>query len=462
MRKSTIYLILITALFSCIYSIQASAGTCWNGGHEGTAPWYVKDGPGGSDSVAYDDVNYCVNAVAIEGDSVHVPAGSATWTAMLSITKGIILQGAGIDNTVIINGIINARAGDFLISIAPAVLADNPYIEVTGFTFDANSEGGCIRVLCKDNTYAYTNFRIHQNKLKNTEDDGDSYMSIRTKGDCFGLIDNNKFVDNQYDFKVYGDDQDSWDDYPGIANVGSASYLYIENNTSTGAKNFILTSGEGARWVYRYNTVDISSLGSGNGILDAHGNTRNDGVVAHEAYENTYTNGYSVSLHDFRGGTAMIYNNNYALGGSCNGLLKIREEDCYQSGIDCIYPGQDPITGSYLWNNRNSNENKIVCMLEYDDETANMIEEDRDYWTDMDDWTLGGENPSNFFYDVASKRPGTCSDDDSYWETDTKKLFRCDGDNNWIFVYKPYTYPHPLVKPAPAKNLRITAYSHLM
>ena len=99
MRKSTIYLILITALFSCIYSIQASAGTCWNGGHEGTAPWYVKDGPGGSDSVAYDDVNYCVNTVAIEGDSVHVPAGSATWTSMLSITKGIILQGAGIDRS---------------------------------------------------------------------------------------------------------------------------------------------------------------------------------------------------------------------------------------------------------------------------------------------------------------------------------------------------------------------------
>ena len=452
MRKSTLYLILITALFSCIYSIQAYAGTCWNGGYEGSAPWYVKNGRGGSDSVAYDDVNYCVNTVAGKGDSVHVPAGSATWTSMLTITKGIKLQGAGIDNTTLINGITNTGAGDFLVNISPGTLSDNPYIEITGFTFDANSEGGCIRISCEDNTYAYTNFQVHNNKLKNTLDDGDSYMSIRSKGDCFGLINNNQFVDNWYDFKVYGDDQDSWDDYPGITNIGSANYLYIENNTSTGANRFILTSGEGARWVYRYNTVDISNLGSGDGILDAHGNTRNDGVVAFEVYENIFTNGSGGTMVDIRGGTSMVYNNDWQMSA---GKMQVREEDCYSRGI-CNYPPEDPIANTYIWNNRKSTYgNVLVSVNQFDDEEYNVLDENRDWWDDSTG-TENTESPSNFDYDVASSRPSTCSDDDSYWETDTKKLYRCDGPDNWVFVYKPYTYPHPLVKPAPAKRLRIT------
>jgi hypothetical protein len=35
-----------------------------------------------------------------------------------------------------------------------------------------------------------------------------------------------------------------------------------------------------------------------------------------------------------------------------------------------------------------------------DNETANMIMEDRDYWTDMEEWVLSGENSSvlNFKY----------------------------------------------------------------
>ncbi|GBE19284.1 protein metal binding site [archaeon BMS3Abin17] len=390
-------------------------------------------------SCSQSDVQAAIDS-ASDGDTVLVPEGSCVWNSSVLVTKGIILQGAGIDKTLITNGIINTGAGDFLISIAPSVLADNPYVEITGFTFDANSEGGCIRISCEDNTYAYTNFRIHHNKFKNTLDDGDSYMSIRTKGDCFGLIDNNQFVDNQYDFKVYGDNQDSWDDYPGIANIGSTNYLYIENNTSTGANRFILTSGEGARWVYRYNIVDISNLGSGNGILDAHGNTRNDGVVAFEVYENVFTNGSGGTMVDIRGGTSMVYNNDWQMSG---GKIQIREEDCYSRGI-CNYPSEDPITNTYIWNNRKSTySNVLVSVNQFDNEVFNVLDENRDWWDD----TTGTENtesPSNFDYGVASSRSSTCSDDDSYWETDTKKLYRCVGDNNWMFIYIPYTYPHPL------------------
>jgi len=47
-----------------------------------------------------------------------------------------------------------------------------------------------------------------------------------------------------------------------------------------------------------------------------------------------------------------------------------------------------------------------------------MVEEDVDYWDDMKVWALGPEDSSNFSYDVAANRAGTCTDDDVYWETD--------------------------------------------
>ncbi len=90
-----------------------------------------------------------------------------------------------------------------------------------------------------------------------------------------------------------------------------------------------------------------------------------------------------------------------------------------------------------------TNKQKLLSLWEFDEERYNMIEEDRDYWSDMGH-NDGGEGYCNFIYDVHAKRPTTCSDDDCYWETDNKKLYRCDGTNNWILVYEPYKYPHPL------------------
>ena len=45
-------------------------------------------------SVSLSDVHAAIRA-ATDGDTVTVPAGTATWTATLNITKNITLQGAG-------------------------------------------------------------------------------------------------------------------------------------------------------------------------------------------------------------------------------------------------------------------------------------------------------------------------------------------------------------------------------
>src|SRR5207253_1534531 len=52
---------------------------------------------------------------ATYGDTVVVPAGTCQWTAVLSITKGIIFAGAGASQTVIQSGGI----GSFMLNYTP-------------------------------------------------------------------------------------------------------------------------------------------------------------------------------------------------------------------------------------------------------------------------------------------------------------------------------------------------------
>jgi len=55
-------------------------------------------------SVSFGDVRSAIGS-ACDGDTVAIPAGTASWTSTLTITKGITLQGAGNDKTVILDDV---------------------------------------------------------------------------------------------------------------------------------------------------------------------------------------------------------------------------------------------------------------------------------------------------------------------------------------------------------------------
>ena len=59
------------------------------------------------------DVQTAVDS-AHSGDTVDVPVGSATWNSNLTLTKGLMLRGAGIGNTIIISGYEPSRPGNTL------------------------------------------------------------------------------------------------------------------------------------------------------------------------------------------------------------------------------------------------------------------------------------------------------------------------------------------------------------
>ena len=74
-------------------------------------------------------------AAAGRGDTVTVPAGSATWSNTLTLTKGISLLGAGRDNLLL------TRSGGAAIPINPdsTAISNEETIRVDGFTFDGNN-----------------------------------------------------------------------------------------------------------------------------------------------------------------------------------------------------------------------------------------------------------------------------------------------------------------------------------
>jgi hypothetical protein len=402
---------------------------------------------------------------AAAGDTVTVPAGSCTWDTSLSITKGVILQGAGTSSTIITSNLTAANYTDYLITYQIAVPATDGMVDISGFKFDSNSKGGGILVLNLSSTAIY-NLRIHGNIFTRSDYTHGSYekhASIYSLGNVFGLVDNNYFIDNYKDIVVLGYDSESWADFPASGNMGTNKYLYVENNSSTvgatwaaGSNRdlFLGESGQGARFVSRYNTIDCTYCTNGTSIWDFHGDTLNRGVVAGEIYNELVTSSGNAVSQEYasfrqRGGVAIVFNNSQQYGTDADRTsYRIEEEygTCTNGG-GCpdgyagTCTGGDVVNNSYYWGSTNQRNGQHIGFLSVD--TFNCFSEQVEYWSDTQDNT---HTASTYFTkDVAASRNlTTCTAQDVYWETDAKKLYRCTATNTWTQIYTPYTCPHPL------------------
>jgi hypothetical protein len=252
------------------------------------------------------DVQAGVDA-ASGGDTVVVPPGRCTWTTPVVVAKkGIVLEGAGVDQTTIAD---QSADGALLITGASAA----GFVTVTGFTFEKGSShaGGLIAI---DGKEAELAFRVHHVR---TLVASCCTRGIETTG-VYGLIDHVTFdvtatSGSIQSVSVTGSPDGTDGGFTPWARplaLGTDQAVTIEDdafNYGTVDEDCIDAYG-GARLVVRHNTFRSAHIGFHG--FDS-GNRRS--VFSYEIYGNTFTNDSTTTFRGatLRGGTGVLYDNAY-------------------------------------------------------------------------------------------------------------------------------------------------------
>ncbi len=313
-------------------------------------------------SAALADVKSAI-ALAREGDTVIVPAGEASWTSTLVITKGITLQGATsiggnlsspvvTDKTVILDDVPRqsqrhppAKQQQGLAQQPSKIASGAASLRgQTGAAFKSNTaavpktgEMSAILVarLKPDQSFRLTGFTFRYGSVTPFADNGGVHLVgtcpsaridhchfdqlyanpfIMTHGQIYGVVDHCVLDERgrALTFQVYHDGwgghthgDGSWAD---ATYFGSEKFLFIEDNTFRNAKGYKsngIDSYGGGRYVARHNYLVDTPIG-GHGT-ETSGRLR--GVRAIEVYNNTRVWNLADPRDQLRSGTMLEFNN---------------------------------------------------------------------------------------------------------------------------------------------------------
>jgi hypothetical protein len=280
---------------------------------------------------------------------------------------------------------------------------------------------------------------------------------------------------------------DGGDNYAGLTQwqksmvLDNGSEVYFEDNTfafDNYFSNDMLDCINGARYVFRYNTV------TGNLIFDHGYDSVAESCLELTAYQNTMDGSYAgvneaQALVLYRGGTGVVYQNIMKNAAQANFLVTNYRSN--NSGANDIHTpfcgGNNPIdanvqngwtcyeqigqgSGStagltsyplYEWDNCKTalgctgtgDQNTIVVYNNQGgsiDYTKADIVQNRDFYDSVGSF----DGASGIGIGSSANRPSTCTTGVAYWGTDTSTLYQCNHTNSWTVYYQPYTYPHPL------------------
>ena len=446
-------------------------------------------------------VGSAVNS-ANDGDTVVVPAGNCTWSSTLTIDgKAITLQGAGIDSTVITDGI--ASNGTTAKPIMFVWITKNTgKTRMTGFTFNGGTNGAKNWTSIVAFYGNSSQLRIDHNKFIPTRVRG-----MEVTGNMRGVIDHNYWQLDRGWFSQgldihhpsWGDVGDFGDDsWAQPANFGSANFMFVEDNqfVATGGHVYATDGWMGQRTVFRRNTY-VNSTWADHGT-ETSGRWRS--ARASEIYQNTFIvntdGGSDWSLGSFpsaigtRGGSHIVFENNtqHSGGGSFQTVFDMQY---YRSwNFSNTYPTWNYCDGKNVWDKNGSDQRCIdqpgagpgTLLSGFDpspvgwpnqslepiyifnnlragslasgwaNSNAKNIVDNRDYYNEETAFTGArgvGRGP-------LSSRPSSCTAGVAYWATDQGEwdsghsgpdgqLYKCVSNNTWSLYYTPYVYPHPLV-----------------
>jgi PKD repeat protein len=382
-------------------------------------------------SAAFTDVSVAVSAAGY-GDTVVVPAGNATWTGTITLTKGISIIGAGKGST----NITCNQNYTFRFSPDSTTRVRQDLFRISGFTFKGSS-GYCTIGLTESNSETIPNRKIRIDHCRFEKTAG---YPVYVDGNFWGVVDSCEFPAACF-FMLEGNQNNSWRTfYP--AQFGTADNLYFEDNVFSGHApdgigGFAIESGQGGRWCFRYNTSTCDYMP--NPMFDQHGfqsySTGVYGLMLCEIYENQFsglTNG--VARWEYcRGGKLLMFNN---VGQSSTGSPNITFHDARSEPTPndpYIYTPYDCYVWNNLWNGKRVNATEGT-------DYYGTIQEDATFWNQKDNF----DGSSGLGVGPFSSRPTSCTKEGvGWWATDEMKLYRW-HNGAWEIFYTPYTYPHPL------------------
>ncbi len=422
------------------------------------------------------DVQRAVNGAA-RGDTVTVPPGAFNWAGGTAVlTRGVTLLGAGRDSTT-----INHTAQVIQISPDATAIANEETIRVTGITFDGQNTAGSgnLYLISIQGAGAlaakpFKNLAIGNCRLRNA---GFQSTAIHVIGQVRGVIYNNIFDRCDEIFRPFGNGViDEWLNTaywpsPSPNLFGSADNLFFEGNTIQWSSAFsgygpgYVESGQGSRYVLRYNTWNMANATGYAEIWDAHGfqnfySTSNytTGQMVAEYYGNTFTGSSYFRWLSFRGSHGLVHNN-IATNGSGTGVaLNIDQyPNACTSNVNTVFPSTvgkftPEINNTYGWNNTLNGSTKpltpgvtgLNCGITENNNFYN--------YNAAFDGSVGMGRGTTTPAMSATNGVG-------YWKCSTATPtvdpavvqtghFYKRVAGAWVDYYTPYTYPHPLASGA--------------
>lgn len=396
-------------------------------------------------SASYADVAAAI-ASATAGDTVTVPAGSATWATNLAVTKALSIVGAGIGSTIITGNFINDYPSgaeyfdknNYLVSYEPADPEADETFRLSGFTLDCDLKSNGIYLLNDTYVNPIHNVRIDHVKVI---DQYPGHYPFAIYGAVFGVMDHCELSNT----RTWGcNDGDFWNNLR--FDFGSANNFYFEDNTFTLGAVRTLGYGEGSgRYVFRHNTITLTA--DMYPIWDAHGNTSGwRSTMGGEIYDNTIdADGNEFNMTDLRGGKWMVYGNTVTnnVGSMAIGVREETQDSSDPPAVNAITGQPQHLSSTYIWSNSYGGTQMLVSVISTlvcGTCGVTVPVENVHFWQ----YKAAFDGTVGVGVGLKAARPATCTTGVGYWATDEEVLYVATATNTWGTYYTPYTYPHPL------------------
>ena len=335
------------------------------------------------------DVNKAIDS-AVDGDTVIIPAGTASWTSQLVITKAITLMGktttdsvAGTaqDNTIIQ---ANLPAGSKSSLIRLSTSSGKTY-RLSGFTF---RDIGTVSTGRPLTTLEGTSASVRIDHCHYDMGTVVHYLvCIQPTGSVYGVADHNVIVTPSGTQPFHldnGGDGQGFTVWAAPTNWGGSNFFFIEDNyilMKPGAHGLI-DSTIGGRSVVRHNHCH-------NVVLSAVHGTEGSSIRSNRATE-IYNNDAQAYKADSggsaRGGTVLFYNNTWCTGTGCATIKPNFSLDVYRElavfGNKSVWRGAD---GTSPWDVNDNGSGS----------PAAFGQAGHQYWSTSGTATCGTQTPSS-------------------------------------------------------------------